>query len=132
MATKGSKSMSIYRVTAKVCLGPGKEYTTDFDVLPLDHYGAILGMPFMWKRKVIVKPGDLEVKFPAINHTIKCTTLGEARASNMICTSATIIEIESGSDVDYETCSEGKNLLNCNATQKKDNKKIMEMSVDAF
>ena len=81
MATKNSRAMANYSAKADIDIGNGKRISCDFLLLPISSYDVILGMPFMTKENVILRPGSGNATFGDSNMTIKCAFLRELTAT---------------------------------------------------
>ena len=81
MATKNSRATANYSAKADVDIGNGKRISCDFLLLPISSYDVILGMPFMVKANVILRPGSGNATFGNSNTTIKCAAIGELTAA---------------------------------------------------
>ena len=77
MATKNSRATANYSAKADIDIGNGKRISCDFLLLPISSYDVILGMPFMVKANVMLRPGSGNATFGDSNKTIKCAAIGE-------------------------------------------------------
>ena len=84
MATKNSRVMANYSAKADIDIGNGKRISCNFLLLPISSYNVILGMPFITKANVILRPGSGNATFGDSNMTIKCASLGELTAATPI------------------------------------------------
>ena len=81
MAMKNSGATANYSVKEYVDIGNEKVILCDFVLLPISSYDVILGMPFMMKANIILRPGSGNATFRDSNMTIKCASLGELTAA---------------------------------------------------
>ena len=84
MATKDSKAMANHSAKEDIEIGNVKRISCNFLLLPISSYDVILGMPFMTKANVILRPGSGNATFGDSNMAIKCASLGELTAAAAI------------------------------------------------
>ena len=99
MTTKTSSAMANYSAKADIDIGNGKQISCHFLLLPISSYDVILGMPFMTKANVILRPGSGNATFGNSNMTIKCASLGERTAAapiTIIPETTELLDIEKG------------------------------------
>ena len=76
IATKNSRAMANYSAKADIDIGYGKRISCNFLLLPISSNNVILGMPFMVKANVILRPGSGNATFGNSNTTIKYAAIG--------------------------------------------------------
>ena len=81
MATKNSRAMANYLAKEDIEIGNGNQILCDFLLLLISLYDVILGMPFMTKANIILRPGSGDATFGDSNTTIKCSSLRELAAA---------------------------------------------------
>ena len=72
MTTKGSKTTAYEQAVIPVVIRPGQPvWNVTCDVLPINAYDLILGIPFMHKHQVRIDMAEGTIFFPSIRFTLK-------------------------------------------------------------
>src|ERR671933_2114075 len=74
MTTKGSRTTAYERAEIEVSIRPGQTpWKVTCEVLPINAYDIILGIPFMHKHQANLDLANGTIFFPTLKYTLRCS-----------------------------------------------------------